>query len=63
VKDDRGDLLAAPSTLNRSKNSYCQLLNVHSASDVRQVETDRTQSLVPDPSPSEEEIAVSKLKR
>jgi len=30
VKDENGDLLAhSHSTLNRGKNYYCQLLNVH----------------------------------
>jgi hypothetical protein len=39
VKDERGDLLADPRTiLNRWKNYFCQLLNVHRAGDVRQTE-------------------------
>jgi hypothetical protein len=37
VKDENGDLLAdSPNILNRWKNYYSQLLNVHRASDVRQ---------------------------
>jgi hypothetical protein len=40
-----------------------QLLNVHRISDVRQIEIHTAESLVPDPSPSEVEIAVAKLKR
>jgi hypothetical protein len=37
VKDENGDLLAdSHNILNRRKNYYYQLLNVHSVSDVRQ---------------------------
>jgi hypothetical protein len=37
VKDERGDLVADPhNILNRWKNYFCQLLNVHGASGVRQ---------------------------
>jgi hypothetical protein len=39
VKDESGDLLAdSYSILNRWKNYFSQLLNVHSVSDVRQIE-------------------------
>jgi hypothetical protein len=39
VKDKNGDLLAdSHNTLNRWKNYFFQLLNVHRFSDVRQVE-------------------------
>jgi hypothetical protein len=39
VKDENGDLLAdSHNFLNRWKNYYSQLLNVHRASDVRQIE-------------------------
>jgi hypothetical protein len=42
------------------KKYFSQLLNVHRVSDVRQIEI-RTAE-VPDPSPSESEIAITKLK-
>jgi hypothetical protein len=38
-------------------------LNVHRASDVRQIEIHTAELLVPDPSPFEVEIAIEKLKR
>jgi hypothetical protein len=38
-------------------------LNVHKASDVRQIEIHTTEPLVPDPSPFEVKIAIAKLKR
>jgi hypothetical protein len=49
--------------LNRWKNYYCQLLNVHGVSDVRQTEIHTAEPLVPDPSPCEFESAIAKLKR
>jgi hypothetical protein len=42
VKDENGDLLAdSHSILNRWKNYFSQLLNVHNVSDVRQIEVIR----------------------
>jgi hypothetical protein len=38
-------------------------LNVHRASDVRQIEIHTAESLIPDPSPFEVEIAIAKLNR
>jgi hypothetical protein len=49
--------------LNRWKNCFSHLLNVHRVSDVRQVEIHTSEPLVPDPSPFEVEIAIVKLKR
>jgi hypothetical protein len=43
-------------------NNCCQLLNVHRVRDVRQIEIQTAESLVPDPSPFEIEIAIAKLK-
>jgi hypothetical protein len=64
VKDENGDLLAdSHIILNRWKNYFSQLLNVHRASDCRQIEIHTAGSLVPDPSPLEVEIAIAKLKR
>jgi hypothetical protein len=54
-------LVDSHSILNRWKNYFSQLLNVHRVSDVRQIEIYTAQSLVPDPSPSEAEITITKL--
>jgi hypothetical protein len=64
VKDERGDLLADPhKILNRWKNYFCQLLNVHGAAAVRQNEIHTAELFVPQPSASEDEVAIGKLKR
>jgi hypothetical protein len=64
VKDERGDLLADPhKILNTWKNYFCQLLNVHGAGGVRQTEMHTAEPFVPEPSASEVEVAVGKLKR
>jgi hypothetical protein len=63
VKDERGDLLADPQKiLNRRKNYFCQLLNVHGAGGVRQTEMHTAEPFVPQPSASEAEAAIGKLK-
>jgi hypothetical protein len=59
VKDENGDLLAdSNNILNRQKNYFSQLLNVH----IRQIEIHTVKPLVTDPSPSKVEIATAKLK-
>ncbi|PNF31288.1 hypothetical protein B7P43_G12666, partial [Cryptotermes secundus] len=64
VKDENGDLLAdSHNILNRWRNYFSQLLNVHRVSDVRQTEIDTAEPLIPDPSPFEVESAIAKLKR
>jgi hypothetical protein len=64
VKDEMGDLLADPhKILNRWKNYFCQLLNVHRAGGVRQTEMHTAEPFVPEPSAAEVEGAVGKLKR
>jgi hypothetical protein len=64
VKAENGDLLAGShSILNRRKNYFCQLLNVHGVNDVWQTEIHTAEPLVPEPSSSEVEIAIEKLKR
>jgi hypothetical protein len=51
VKCKNGDLLAdSHSILNRWKNYFCQLLNVHGVNDVRQTEIHAAEPLVPEPS-------------
>jgi hypothetical protein len=52
VKDDNGDLLAdSHNILNKWKNYFSRLLNVHRVSDVKQIEIHAVEPLVPDPSP------------
>jgi hypothetical protein len=64
VKDERGDLLAKPhKILNRWKNYFCQLLNVNGADGVRQTERHTAEPFVPEPSASEVEVTIGKLKR
>jgi hypothetical protein len=58
------DLLADPhKILNRWKNYFCQLLNVHRAGGVRQTEMHTAKPFVPEATASEVEVAVGKLKR
>jgi hypothetical protein len=49
--------------LNRWKNYFSQLLNVHRVSNVRQIEIHTAEPLVSDRSSLEVEVAVAKLKR
>jgi hypothetical protein len=49
--------------LNRWKNYFSQLLNVHRVSDVRQIETHTAHTLVPDPSSLDVEISIEKFER
>jgi hypothetical protein len=64
VKDGNGDLLAdSHSILNRWRNYFSQLLNVHHVSDVSQIEVYKPESLVPGPSHLEVEIVIAKLKK
>jgi hypothetical protein len=64
VKEENGDLLAdSHSILNRWKNYFCQLLNIHGVNDVRQTKIYTAERLVPEPSSFEVKIAIGKLKR
>jgi hypothetical protein len=64
VRDERGDLLADPhKILNRWKNYFCQLLNVHGAGCVRQTEMHTAEPFLPEPSASEVEVAIGMQKR
>jgi hypothetical protein len=64
VKVERGDLLAYPhKILNRWKNYFCQLLNIHGVGGVRHTEMHTAELFVPEPSALEVEVAIGKLKR
>jgi hypothetical protein len=62
IKDENGDLLADPqNVLNRWKNFFNEMLNVHEIHDVRQMDIHTAEPLVPEPSLVEVEIAIGKL--
>jgi hypothetical protein len=62
VKDENGNLLADPlSVLNRWKNVFNQVLNVHGVHDVRQMDIHTAEPLVPEPSLVKVEIAIGKV--
>jgi hypothetical protein len=62
VKDENGVLLVdSHNILNRWKNYFSQLLNVHNVREVRQIEVHTAELLVPGPSRFEVEIAFAKL--
>jgi hypothetical protein len=64
LKDEKGDLLADHHKIvNRWMNYFCQLLNVQRVGGIRQTEIQTAQPFVPEPSISEVEVAIGKLKR
>jgi hypothetical protein len=64
VKDRNGDMLAdSHNILNRWKNYFSQLINVHNVSDIRHIEVHTVEPLVPGSSRLEFEIAIAKLKK
>jgi hypothetical protein len=64
IKEENGDLFAdSNSILNRWKNYFCQLLNVHGVNDVRQTKVHTAEPLVSERSSSEVEIAIEKFKK
>jgi hypothetical protein len=63
IKDENGNLLADyQNILNRWKNFFNQVLNVHGVHDVRQMDIYRAEPFIPEPSLVEGEIAIGKLK-
>jgi hypothetical protein len=63
IKDENGNLLTDPqSVLNRWKNVFKQVLNIHGVHDVKQMDMHTAEPLVPEPSLVEVEIAIRKLK-
>jgi hypothetical protein len=63
-KDGKGDILADPHKIvNRWMNYFCQILNVQRVGGIRQTEMQTAEPFVPEPSNSEVEVAIGKLKR
>jgi hypothetical protein len=63
IKDENGNLVADPqSVLNRWKNFFNQVPNLHGVHDIRQMDIHTVEPLVPEPSLVEVEIAIGKLK-
>jgi hypothetical protein len=63
IKDENGNLIADPqNVLNRWKNFFNQVLNLHGVHDDRQMDIHMAEPLIPEPSPVEVEIAIGKLK-
>ena len=63
VKDEKGDLVAdSHGIVARWRNYFSQLFNVHAVRDVGQTEIHTAEPLVPEPSASEVELAIDKLK-
>jgi len=63
VKDEKGDFIAdSHGIVARWRNYFSQLFNVHGVKDVGQAEIHATEPLVPEPSASEVELAIDKLK-
>jgi len=63
VKDEKGDLVAdSHGIVARWRNYFSQLFNVHGVKDVGQAEIHTAEPLVPEPSASEVEFAIDKLK-
>jgi len=63
VKEDKGDLFAdSLSILTRWRNYFSQLFNVRGVNDVRQTGICTAEPLEPEPSASEFELVIEKLK-
>jgi hypothetical protein len=62
IKDENGNLLADPQSVNRWKNFFNQVINIHGVHDVRQKDIHTAEPLVTEPSLVEVEIAIGKLK-
>jgi len=63
VKDEKGDLVAdSHGIVARRRNYFSQLFNVHGVKDVGQAEIHTAEPLIPEPSASEYELVIDKLK-
>jgi hypothetical protein len=64
VKDEKGDLVTdCNSILARWRDHFSQLLNVFGVNDVRKTEIHTAETLMPEPSVFDVELAIEKLKR
>jgi len=64
VKDEKGDLVAdSHSIMERWRNYFSQILNVHGVSEVRQAEIHSAEPLVPETSALEVQLAIEKLQK
>ena len=63
VENDNGDLVAdSHSILPRWRKHFSQLLNMNGVNDVRETELHTAESLVPEPSAFDLELAIEKIK-
>jgi len=63
VRDEKGDLVAdSHSIVDRWRNNFSQLFNVYGVKGVGQADIHTAEPLVPDPSASEVELVIDKLK-
>jgi hypothetical protein len=63
IKNKNGNLIADPqNVLNRWKNFFNQVLNIHGVHDVRQMDIHTAEPLVPESSLVKVEITIGKLK-
>jgi len=63
VKDEKGDLVAdSHGIVARWRNYFSQFFNVHGVKEIGQAEIHTAEPLVPEPSASEVELAIDKLK-
>jgi len=63
VKDDKGDLVRDSQSMAMRRKYFSQLLSVQGVNDVKLTEIHTVEPLVPEPSASEVELAIEKLKR
>ena len=64
IKNEKGDLVSdSLSSLASCRNHFLQLLNVYGVNDVRQIEIQTAEPLLPEPSTFKAEMAIEKLKR
>jgi len=63
VGNEKGDFVSDPYSIGSMwTNCFSQLLNVHGVNDIRHTEIHTAESLVPEPSAFEVELAIEKLK-
>ena len=63
MKDQKGDMVAdSHSIVARWRTYFSQKFNVHGVNDVEQAEIHTADPLVPEPSATEVELAINKLK-